>query len=146
MPGWPPAAVFPYAPDMRIRYEWRGEVDNGALNRLHAAGFDHDVYEDDWRAQLAAHSLGWVFAYAGEDLVGFVNVAWDGAFHAFILDTVVAFERRRQGIGKELVAMAAAEARRAGCEWLHVDFDPEYRSFYFDACGFDPTDAGLIAL
>ena len=41
---------------------------------------------------------------------------------------------------------AAAGARRAGCEWLHVDFDPEYRTFYFDVCGFEPTDAGLIAL
>jgi ribosomal protein S18 acetylase RimI-like enzyme len=131
---------------MQIRYEWRGDVGNNALNRLHAAGFDHPIYEDDWRTQLAEHSLGWVCAYVGQELVGFVNVAWDGAFHAFILDTVVAMEHRRQGIGRELVAIAAAEARRTGCEWLHVDFDPEYRAFYFDGCGFDPTDAGLIAL
>jgi hypothetical protein len=31
-------------------------------------------------------------------------------------------------------------------EWLHVDFDDHLRSFYFDACGFTPSNAGLIAL
>jgi hypothetical protein len=30
--------------------------------------------------------------------------------------------------------------------WLHVDFAPHLWSFYFDACGFRPTDAGLIHL
>ncbi|MGW4586588.1 hypothetical protein ACWEKJ_04575 [Amycolatopsis thermoflava] len=41
--------------------------------------------------------------------------------------------------------MAAARVRAAGCEWLHVDFEPELRR-YFDACGFRQTDAGLIHL
>jgi hypothetical protein len=27
-----------------------------------------------------------------------------------------------------------------------VDFEHHLRSFYFDACGFNPTDAGLIEL
>lgn len=131
---------------MEVRYEWRAEVDNAALNALHADGFDHDLYSDDWETQLGRHSLGWVCAHLEDELVGFVNVAWDGAFHAFILDTVVAGRVRRRGIGKELVAIAASEARQAGCEWLHVDFEPEYRSFYFQTCGFEPTEAGLIAL
>ena len=26
------------------------------------------------------------------------------------------------------------------------DFDDHLRTFYFDACGFEPTNAGLIAL
>lgn len=42
------------------------------------------------------HSLGWVCARFDGALVGFVNVAWDGAAHAFILDTVV-----EQGFGGE---------------------------------------------
>jgi hypothetical protein len=29
---------------------------------------------------------------------------------------------------------------------LHVDFEADLGSFYFDACGFRPTDAGLIHL
>ncbi|KKD02159.1 acetyltransferase, partial [Streptomyces sp. WM6386] len=37
-------------------------------------------------------------------------------------------------------------SRAAGCEWLHVDFEEHLRSFYFEACGFRETTAGLIAL
>ena len=59
---------------------------------------------------------------------------------------MVAGRVARQGVGTQLVAVAVAEARAAGCEWLHVDFDDHLRAFYFDACGFTPTNAGLIAL
>jgi hypothetical protein len=41
--------------------------------------------------------------------------------------------------------MAVHQARQAGCEWLHVDFEGHLRPFYLDASGFRPTDAGLIA-
>jgi GNAT superfamily N-acetyltransferase len=74
-----------------------------------------------------------------------VNVAWDGRDHAFILDTRVDPDFRMRGIGKELVARAAHEARDAGCEWLHVDYSPELATFY-EGCGFRPTAAGLIHL
>jgi GNAT superfamily N-acetyltransferase len=130
---------------MTITYEWRGAFDNTTLNELHAEGFEHRALDDDWRAQLA-HSLGWVCAYEDDELVGFVNVAWDGGVHAFVLDTLVPSTHRRQGIGKELVEVAEREARAAGCEWLHVDFEDHLRAFYFDACGFTPTNAGLIEL
>jgi GNAT superfamily N-acetyltransferase len=79
-------------------------------------------------------------------LVGFVNVPWDGLVHAWIQDTMVATAARHLGIATRLVALAREEAQRAGCEWLHVDFDDHLRAFYFDACGFTPTNAGLIAL
>ena len=125
---------------------WRGSFENREVNELHAEAFDHPVLEDDWNAQVHRHSLGWVCARDGDGLVGFVNVAWDGASHAFILDTIVAARARRQGVGTHLVALAVAEARAARCEWLHVDFDDHLRRFYFDACGFTPTNAGLIAL
>ena len=131
---------------MRISYHWRGAFDNESVSALHAEGFDHDGFVDDWWAQVNRHSLGWVCARDGDPLVGFVNVAWDGAVHAFILDTLVAGTHRRHGIGTELVAVAAREARAAKCEWLHVDFEDHLRGFYVDECGFTPTNAGLIAL
>jgi GNAT superfamily N-acetyltransferase len=127
-------------------FHWRGDFDNTELNELHAEAFEHRVLEDDWKAQVQKHSLGWVCARDGADLVGFVNVAWDGGVHAFILDTMVRAGAARRGIGTELVAVAVAEARAASCEWLHVDFDDHLREFYFDACGFEPTNAGLIKL
>ena len=132
---------------MTNTYTWRGEIDNTALNKLHAEGFGHPRTESDWHTQLHQHSLGWVCATGDEgELAGFVNVAWDGDCHAFILDTLVAAHTRHQGIGTQLVAVAAERARAAGCEWLHVDFEPHLTSFYFQACGFTSVPAGLIAL
>ena len=129
-----------------MKFEWRGEFQNAELNRLHAECFDHAVLDDDWKAQVEDHSLGWVTARDDDELVGFVNVPWDGAAHAFILDTIVTSRVRRQGVGKRLVEIAVDEGRAAGCEWMHVDFDDHLKTFYFEACGFIPTNAGLIAL
>ncbi|MFE5793708.1 GNAT family N-acetyltransferase [Streptomyces sp. NPDC056503] len=131
---------------MTITYEWRGDVDNPTLNELHAEGFGYPVGKTDWRARLLRHSLGWVCARDGDRLVGFVNVAWDGGLHAFVLDTVVAPRWRSRGVGSALIGAAAEGCRAAGCEWLHVDFEEHVRTFYFEACGFRETAAGLIAL
>jgi predicted N-acetyltransferase YhbS len=128
------------------RFEWRGEFNNSELNALHAEAFEHPVLDIDWHGQVKKHSLGWVTARDGGELVGFVNVPWDGGVHAFIVDTIVAVSWRRQGIATRLVTLATAEARAAGCEWLHVDFDDALRPFYLDACGFKPTPAGVIPL
>jgi hypothetical protein len=49
-------------------------------------------------------------------------------------------------VGTRLIALAAEEARAAGCEWLHVDFADHLRAFYVGGCGFRATNAGLIAL
>jgi GNAT superfamily N-acetyltransferase len=75
-----------------------------------------------------------------------VNVLWDGLVHAWIQDTMVATAARGRGVGTRLTSAAADGARAAGCEWLHVDFDDHLRPFYFEACGFIPTNAGLIDL
>lgn len=129
-----------------ITYRWRDAFTNAEVNGLHADGFGHPVFAADWWARLARHSLGWVCARRDGELVGFANVAWDGATHAFLLDVVTAPAVRGQGIGREVVAVAARQARAAGCAWLHVDFEEHLRAFYFEACGFRPTDAGLVPL
>ena len=94
---------------------------------------------------VLSRSLAFVCAYYESRLIGFVNLAWDGGEHAFILDTLVHPEFRRRGIGGELVLRAVGEARRRGLEWVHVDFEPHLRSFY-ERCGFRSTAAGLIRL
>ena len=126
--------------------EWRGAFANGELNALHAECFEHAVLDDDWWAQVNRFSLGWVCLHQAGRLIGFVNVAWDGGVHAFLLDTAVTPSLQRQGHATRLVREAIAQARAAGCEWLHVDFDPHLRGFYRDACGFTPTEAGLVRL
>ncbi len=129
-----------------VEFLWRGDFVNGEVNDLHAEAFGHGPLGDDWRHMVERHSLGWVTARDADGLVGFVNVPWDGGVHAWIQDTMVTQRRRRQGIGRRLVEIAVLQARYAGCEWLHVDFDDELRPFYHDACGFSETPAGLIDL
>lgn len=131
---------------MAMIYEWRGDVDGAALDALHAEGFGEPSTPVDRAGRLRRHSLGWVCAWEAGRLVGFVNVAWDGGAHAFLLDTVVARSCRGRGVGTVLVARATEGARAAGCAWLHVDHEDQLRSFYTGACGFRPTPAGLIAL
>ncbi|MEO8108065.1 MAG: GNAT family N-acetyltransferase [Actinomycetes bacterium] len=129
-----------------IEYGWRGPFESSEVETLHAQCFGHAASDWDWFRQVDSHSLGWACARARGALVGWVNVAWDGAGHAFVLDAIVATSHRRQGIARRLVAIATEAARDVGCEWLHVDFDDDLRSFYFDACDFTPTNAGLIRL
>ena len=132
---------------MAVEIAWRGEVGSDELEGLHAAGFERAESPYDWRVQLERHSLGWVTARTdGGELIGFVNVAWDGGVHAFLLDTLVADAWRRQGLATRIVRAAEAGAREAGCEWLHVDFEPHLAAFYVEACGFTSTPAGVIAL
>jgi GNAT superfamily N-acetyltransferase len=129
-----------------ISYRWRGEFTNDEVNILHADAFEHRVFDDDWQQLVNSHSLGWVLARQGDHLVGFVNVIWDGLAHAWIQDTIVAPTARHRGVGTQLVKTVERAARTAGCEWLHVDFDDHLRAFYFESCGFTPTNAGLIDL
>lgn len=91
------------------------------------------------------HGLSYLCAYRNAQLIGFVNVAWNGGVHGFILDTTVHPCFQRQGVGAELVTRAAALAREQGLVWLHVDFEPHLAGFY-EQCGFRPTTAGLMDL
>ncbi|WP_055413927.1 MULTISPECIES: GNAT family N-acetyltransferase [Streptomyces] len=94
---------------------------------------------------MLARSLVWIAASREGRLVGFVNVVGDGGLHAFILDTTVHPDERRQGLGVRLVRAAADEAKACGAQWLHVGYEPHLESFYAQ-CGFRPTAAGLMRL
>ncbi|MCA1567593.1 MAG: GNAT family N-acetyltransferase [Acidobacteria bacterium] len=109
---------------------------------LDAAWRDHR-----WRdfRPVLERSLAFVCAYLENRLIGFVNLAWDGGEHSFILDTTVHPEFRRNGICRELVGRAVAEAEARGVRWVHVDFEPHLRGFY-ELCGFEGTAAGLMRL
>jgi hypothetical protein len=131
---------------MEITYEWRGDFDNAELNALHAEAFNHRPLEEDWKAQVETHSLGWVCARDRGEHVGNVNFQWDGGIQDFILYTMYSTKAGRLGFGTRLVEVAVEKARGTDCEWLHVDFDGHLRAFYFEACGFTPTNAGLIKL
>ena len=128
---------------MQIEYRDDPNPGNHALNALWARAWNATCARDF--SSILSRSLAHVGAFSGFKLVGFVNVAWDGGIHAFILDTCVDPEFRRQGIATSLVERAKILARERGAEWLHVDFEPHLTHFYRQA-GFAPTEAGLIRL
>jgi GNAT superfamily N-acetyltransferase len=127
-------------------YVERGPVDDVALSRLHAAAFAETPRLVRWGERLARHSLTWFGAVDGGRLIGFANVAWDGDRHAFLLDVVVAPERRGEGIGRELVRRAVRAASGAGCTWLHVDYAADLAPFFEERCSLVPTRAALVRL
>ena len=132
---------------MVIELVSRFAVDDRQLSILHARAFRGNPAEVlPWSQRLEKHALTWIGAFDAGQLVGFIQVCWDGGAHAFLLDTAVDPDRRHQGIGVSLVEAAAEGARAAGCEWLHVDFEPHLERFYVDRCGFRATQAGLIQL
>jgi len=127
-------------------FQWRGAFTDIELNRLHAEAFGDPIGDTAWWDRVRRHSLGWVTARDAGQLIGFVNVVWDGGAHAFLLDTCTKPEFQGRTVGTGLVSLAATSATEAGCHWLHVDFVPELERFYLTACGFRPTAAGLLKL
>ena len=125
-----------------VRYQRNPTLDNRQLNELSAVS---------WRAPsdsdflpVLNRSLGYVGAFDGDLLIGFINIAWDGNEHAFLLDTMVRPDFQRHGVGTELVKEAILLCREAGVTWLHVDFEPHLSPFYLTACGFRPSTAGVM--
>jgi GNAT superfamily N-acetyltransferase len=124
-------------------YRIEPALSEGALNDLF-----HHAWEQHKERQFGPvleHSLTYVGAFDGGQLVGFVNVAWDGGIHGFILDTTVHQDYQRRGIGTELLKRATGIAAQRGIEWLHVDYEPRLQKFY-SKCGYENTEAGLLKI
>ena len=80
-----------------VEYKISPTVSDLELNALFSASWpNHHVTE--FQAALRS-SMAYICAYQEGKLVGFVNAAWDGKTHAFILDTTVHPEHRRRGVG-----------------------------------------------
>ena len=130
--------------EMAIEYRVSPPVTNDELDRLYAVSWPNHHPPYDFCPELE-RSLAFVGAYASNELIGFVRLAWDGGVHTFLLEPTVHPDLRRRGIGRTLVERVVAVARERGAEWVHVDYEPHLGAFYH-ACGFTPTDAGLIRL
>lgn len=131
--------------EQTITYKLNPVVSNEDLSELYALGWERErVVVYDFQP-IHERSLGFFCAYSGDKLVGYVNLAWDGGVHAFLLDPTVHPAFKRRGIGRELVRHAVELAHQRSLEWVHVDYEPHLDSFY-KGCGFKPTLAGLINL
>ena len=109
----------------------------------------NDLFEASWPKHeprtfgpTLKRSLTYFAVYLDSQLVGFVNVAWDGAEHALLLDATVRPGYRRRGIGLALVVSAATSPATHRVRWLRVDYEPHLESFYFKA-GFRPNAIGV---
>ena len=127
-----------------IEYRLNTPVSSSVLDQLYLVSWPNHQPPYDFGPELA-HALAYACAYAGDELIGFVRLAWDGGVHAFLLEPTVRPDYRRRGIGRALVERVVAVARERGLEWVHVDYEPELHPFY-QACGFRHTPAGLIRL
>jgi GNAT superfamily N-acetyltransferase len=134
---------YPQTSAISIQYQVSPAVSDEDLNTLFAAAWPNHARSDF--QPVLRRNLAHVCAYAGGTLIGFVNLAWDGGAHAFLLDTTVHPDWQRRGIGRQLVQHVTAVARKRGVDWLHVDYEPHLDDFY-RGCGFRPTLAGLIRL
>lgn len=127
----------------QIHYTRNPPITNEALNGLFEAAWQSHQSRDS--SPILGRSLVYIGAFYGDRLVGFVNVAWDGGVHGFVLDTTVHPEFQRQGVGLGLLRHAAEVGRERGLEWFHVDYEPRLEAFY-NAAGYRPTAAGLLRL
>lgn len=116
-----------------------------SFKALSAAAWGTPLGESYDLEGVLRRSLVHLGAYNDGQLVGYVNVAWDGAIHAFLLDPMVHPDHRHEGLGSTLVTRATELARDRGASCLHVDYEPHLATFY-ERCGFRPTQAGLIRL
>ena len=119
----------------------RPTISDDALNELFALAWP--AHERRTFTRVLLQSLSFIVAFDAHKVVGFVNVAWDGGSHAFILDPTVHPHYQRRGIGSELVRRAVAVATKNRVEWVHVDFESHLSTFYA-ALGFRSTDAGVL--
>ena len=126
-----------------IEYKIEPELSDRDLNDLFASAWEN--HTERKFGPVLERSLTYVGAFEGPRLVGFVNVAWDGGIHGFILDTTVHRGFQRRGIGTEMMRRAAKIAAKRGIEWLHVDYGPHLDAFY-RGCGYGKTEAGLLNL
>jgi GNAT superfamily N-acetyltransferase len=127
-----------------IRFESAASVTSAELNELFESAWPNHARRDF--TPILSRSLTYVCAFAEQRLVGFVNAAWDGGVHAFVLDTTVHHDFQRRGIGHLLVHHLIDSVRAKSCiQWLHVDFEPHLRGFY-EGLGFSATAAGLLKL
>jgi GNAT superfamily N-acetyltransferase len=126
-----------------IHFQISPPVSNEEMNTFQNECWEDHVWTD--YQPVFERSLAYICAYSGKHLIGFVNLAWNGGEHGFILDTLVHPDQRRHGIGRKLVLHAIEQARERGLKWVHVDFESHLKGFY-EECGFFHTEAGLVKL
>jgi GNAT superfamily N-acetyltransferase len=100
-------------------------------------------FERDYPAAFTGY-WGTVGAFDEDNyLIGWCAILSDGVRHAVLIDVIVHPAWQRRGIGKRIVRQAIDHCHTHGISIIHVDFTPEYSTFY-KACGFKIGLAGIL--
>ncbi len=99
-------------------------------------------HDEDYPAALR----GYWATISGFDNSGAL-VAWcvilsDAVRHAVLIDVIVHPNWQRQGVGQKLVTAAIKHIQEHGISIIHVDFEPEHKTFY-ERCGFRTGLGGI---
>lgn len=124
---------------MNLEFRFDGRPTSADLLTLGARWTEAEL------TQIYDRSLTHCCAFLDGLFVGYVNVAWDGGVHAFLLDPTVHPDHRHRGIGTRMVRAMVDHLAGRGLDWLHVDYRSELDGFYKE-CGFSHTLAGVIRL
>ena len=105
-----------------------------------AVGWDGDP---DRICKTVGCSYFWAGAFAGELLVGYIEVVSDGVDDAYIRNLMVHPRCRHRGLGLKLLGVAADRIKTDGIRMINVLFEPALADFYRKA-GFKIICGGLM--
>ena len=94
--------------------------------------------------KILNQSLTWVTAHQNDELIGWINVAWDGFVHAFLVDRT-AVNDELGALRRELVKQAVEAIRRnhPTVSKIHLDCREEEVA-EFVPIGLQPLPGGIV--
>lgn len=110
-----------------ISFRLDKDFDVGAWLDLYLAADWNRDWTADNAAVMVAHAYLIITAWRGDEIVGTLTVLSDGLNFAIIDDVVVRPDNRRQGIGSQLIRLAAG---RVGHLQPHLEAVPGIARFY----------------
>ncbi len=126
---------------MTLKYLINPEIEADELSKLRkAVGWDARKHNLE---KIVGCTYLSVACYAGQRLVGYVDVLSDGVDDALIRGLTVDPEYQKQGIALELLNIVTATIRKDRIKTVNVLFEPELKPLYLKA-GFRIVCGGLI--
>ena len=127
-----------------IEYRVRPSLTNDDLNGLFGRAYNKTMSVDFQR--ILDQSLTWVAGYDGHTLRAWVNVAWDGFVHAFLVDRTAA-DDPDGAIRSELVREAIEAVRRdhPTVFKVHTDCRPDEIA-WLGELGLQELPGGIVIL
>jgi spermidine synthase len=112
-----------------------------------AQGWRQACDEDSpqWIRKLVAGSHCFVVAREGEDIVGMGRAISDGISDAYIQDLTVRGNRRKQGIGSQILQTILERLHADGLRWIGLIAEPGSSNLYRHA-GFREMPAAVPML